>query len=108
DDAGSGIVGIISRRDLLSYLDLAMLSAARRADGTDGPTADSVQFNVATPLKAMLETLSKFRHPAAEEAKDAQSNSFTGADLAFEKELPVNKLVLRVLGAENRKLFFVQ
>eukprot|EP00933_Yihiella_yeosuensis_P023313 TRINITY_DN18154_c0_g1_i1.p1 TRINITY_DN18154_c0_g1~~TRINITY_DN18154_c0_g1_i1.p1 ORF type:complete len:603 (-),score=109.96 TRINITY_DN18154_c0_g1_i1:167-1975(-) len=118
DMAKGGVLGLLSRRDLLTYLDLAM-ETARRSEANPSEPPDGVAFDVTTTLKVVLETLRRFRSPgAADEASSARSEDkassssvqkpFAGAALSFEKELAVKHLILRVLGAENRKLLFVQ
>lgn len=122
---GGGVVGLLSRRDLLHFLDLTMQSARRCSDESAGGSAetDSVGFDASAPLQGMLETLQRYRAPSADEGASAttlpggppantsdkgSSSSCTGATLIYEQQLTLKALLLRLLGAENRKLLFVQ
>lgn len=98
DLAKGGLLGVLSRRDLLSYLDLA-LQSARRVGSNESP----VYFDVASKLEAVLETLRSHRP-----ADEAPTQTCLGASVSFEKELTLKNVILRVLGAQNRKLLFVQ
>lgn len=123
EDANSTVVlGLLTRRDLLHFLDLAMQSARRRLAGhgpSEGP--ESVVFDLSAPLEGVLDALRRFRSLPPEEAAAGgappgiarpaggeKANSSVGAGLLFEKELTLKSLLLRVLGAENRKMLFVQ
>mmetsp|Transcript_100848 Transcript_100848/g.217733 ORF Transcript_100848/g.217733 Transcript_100848/m.217733 type:complete len:600 (+) Transcript_100848:66-1865(+) len=101
DGATGGVLGLLSRRDLLHFLDLSMQSA-RRPSEEEG---ERIDFDVAAPIEVMLEALKKFRGAGLEEEA---SNGGVGASLIFEKEITLKALALRVLLAENRKLLFVQ
>jgi len=110
---GGGVVGLLSRRDLLHFLDLAMQSATRCVDNGGAPSEkDSVAFDAAAPLEAMLDTLQRYRvQPADEGASVAAAPgglAGIGAALIYEQQLPLKALLLRMLNAENRKLLFVQ
>lgn len=127
---GGGVVGLLSRRDLLHFLDLAMQSARRCPDGTAGAPGDvdGVSFDPAAPIEAMLDVLQRFRGPPAEEGastaalpgeprgsrwwqpQESHNGGICGigATLIYEKQLTLKALLLRVLSAENRKLLFVQ
>lgn len=120
---GGGIVGLLSRRDLLHFLDLAMQSARRCPDEGAGGTADtdSVGFDATAPIEGMLETLQRYRAPSADEGASAtalpggphtntsdKGSTCVGATLVYEQQLTLKASLLRLLGAENRKLLFVQ
>lgn len=100
DNGSGGVLGLVSRRDLLDYLDLAMQSA-RRPPGTGG--ADGVEFDLGAPVEEVLGALRRFRGVAAEEG-----TAGLGAAFVTEKELTLKALPLRLLAAENRKLLFVE
>eukprot|EP00440_Ansanella_granifera_P051394 gb/GFBE01055712.1/.p1 GENE.gb/GFBE01055712.1/~~gb/GFBE01055712.1/.p1 ORF type:complete len:244 (+),score=60.12 gb/GFBE01055712.1/:1-732(+) len=111
-----GMLGILSRRDLLSYLDLAMQSASRQTqDAKEAP--ESISFDVTAPVEAVMKAMRRFRPSIAPEeapsgqapqASESDQAKFLGASLVYDKELSVKSLVLRVLSAENRKVVFVQ
>jgi len=122
---GAGVFGLVSRRDLLQYLDLAMQSA-RRCDNEGGQAEDAekVCFDVAAPVEVVLETLRRFSNPSSDgnpatnepaaepeptvSDNDNKASFGFGASFVYEKELTLKVLVLRVLGAENRKVLFVE
>jgi len=111
---GGGVVGLLSRRDLLHFLDLAMQSARRCNDKGAGASleTDNVAFDATAPIEVMVETLQRYRVPLADEGTSAGAMpgglSGIGATLIYEQNLPLKALLLRMLGAENRKLIFVQ
>lgn len=99
-----GVLGLLSRRDMLSYLDLAMQSARRCAEGQGVvPEADRVELDMGTSAEVVLTTLRRFRHLPADEA-----GSGAGAMLVHDKELTLKAAILRLLAADNRKLLFVR
>jgi len=107
DNGSGGVVGLVSRRDLLNFLDIAMQSAALTSTdraGGGGTQEDRVDIDLGAPIQAMLEVLRRYRAAPPEEP----SSSGTGAMLVNEKELSLKVLPLRLLAAENRKLLFVQ
>lgn len=114
DDAKGGLLGLFSRRDLLAYLDLAMQCAERGPPETPEATTETVSFNVAEPVEAVLKAVNKFRAAHQGEVQhDQHSGSratpeFSGAALIYDKELSVKTLLLRVLEAQNRKVLFVE
>eukprot|EP00930_Biecheleria_cincta_P021883 TRINITY_DN16086_c0_g1_i2.p1 TRINITY_DN16086_c0_g1~~TRINITY_DN16086_c0_g1_i2.p1 ORF type:complete len:563 (+),score=127.68 TRINITY_DN16086_c0_g1_i2:62-1750(+) len=112
DDANGGLLGLFSRRDLLAYLDLAMQCAERGPPETPDAATETVSFNVAEPVEAVLKAVNKFRAAHQGEAVAGTSSQatpgFFGAALVYEKELPVKTLLLRVLEAQNRKVLFVE
>jgi len=108
DNGSGGVLGLLSRRDVLNFLDLAMQSSRRcSAEGGEPqlPESDRVEFDLDKPLEAVLTTLRRCRSPSpsAEEASPG-----VGAALLTEKELTLKVMPLRLLAAENRKLLFVQ
>lgn len=115
DNGGGGVLGLLSRRDLLNFLDLTMQSARRRSDsaaaaptegGAAAPDAEErIDFDLEAPVEVVLDALRRHRSPAA---SDEASTSCPGAALITEKELTLKALPLRALAAENRKLLFVQ
>uniref|UniRef100_A0A7S2MZV3 CBS domain-containing protein n=1 Tax=Alexandrium andersonii TaxID=327968 RepID=A0A7S2MZV3_9DINO len=120
---GGGVVGLLSRRDLLHFLDLAMQSARRCSDlGVESVAeTDRVGFDTTAPIEGMLETLQRCRTTTADEgasatalpggppaATSAKGSGFVGASLIYEQQLTLKALLLRLLNAENRKLLFVQ
>lgn len=117
DNGNGGVIGLLSRRDLLNFLDLAMQSANRRGlgDGASQPPPSvpsgagaeeppTIEFDLNVPVEVVLDALRRHRNAAAEEA----SPPIVGASLVTEKELPLKVLPIRLLSAENRKLLFVQ
>lgn len=105
DNGSGGVLGLVTRRDLLDFLDLAMQSA-RRHDASQqagGCAGDSVEFDLGAPVEAVLEALRRYRGPTT-----AEEASGTGAAFVREQELSLKVLPLRLLAAENRKLLFVQ
>jgi len=104
DNGSGGVLGLLSRRDLLNYLDLAMQTARRCADAAWAPPkADRVEFDLSTPAEAVLAALRRFRGPSTGEAAMG-----AGATFVNDKELTLKVAVLRLLDAENRKLLFVE
>lgn len=78
DGADGGVLGYISRRDFLQFLDLAMQSAARRSedggvasgcegDATSGDTEEKpgqdedIVFDILAPVEVILNTLRRYR-----------------------------------------------
>jgi len=100
DGVTGGVLGYVSRRDLLQFLDLAMQSAARIDDPSESDP-EEVRFDVNAPVEVVLNTLG--RHRCAEDTRGVM-----GASLIFEEELTLKVLLLRMLNAENRKMLFVQ
>lgn len=101
---GDGLIGLISRRDLLNYVDLAMQSARKRVDASfDG--LEPIKFDVKTPIEAVMAALRRYRSPSATE-EDAEARF--GAALIYEKDVPLKTLLLRLLTAENRIVLFVK
>lgn len=114
DDAKGGLLGLFSRRDLLAYLDLAMQCAERGPPETPEAATETVSFNVAEPVEAVLKAVNTFRAAHQGEVQHDQhrgsraTSEFSGAALIYDKELPVKTLLLRVLEAQNRKVLFVE
>eukprot|EP00931_Biecheleriopsis_adriatica_P044362 TRINITY_DN25378_c0_g1_i1.p1 TRINITY_DN25378_c0_g1~~TRINITY_DN25378_c0_g1_i1.p1 ORF type:complete len:582 (+),score=131.42 TRINITY_DN25378_c0_g1_i1:47-1792(+) len=109
DDAGGGVLGILSRRDLLCYLDLAMQSTRKQAD--EGGQSDIVVFDIAAPVEGVMKAVRRCGQslPQEEESGKQQAEAkFSGASLVYEEEVTVKSLVLQILNAENRKVLFVQ
>jgi len=108
EDSGSdagGVLGLISRRDLLDFLGLAMQSAEKCGHG-GGEDAEQVKLSLDAPVKVVLDALRRYRTQSSEEGAD--SGAPLGATLVVESELSAKALPVRLLGAENRKLLFVQ
>mmetsp|Transcript_43352 Transcript_43352/g.129466 ORF Transcript_43352/g.129466 Transcript_43352/m.129466 type:complete len:625 (+) Transcript_43352:159-2033(+) len=111
---GGGVVGLLSRRDLLHFLDLAMQSARRCPSGTAGSSSetDSVSFDADAPIEAMLDAMQRYRGPPADEGASVPAApgglGGIGATLVYEQQLTLKASLLRLLSAENRKLLFVQ
>jgi len=100
ENGGGGVLGLVTRRDLLDFLDLSMQSARRRGGPANGGP-DCVEFDLGAPVEVILDALRRFRSPPAEEA--------TGNGAGFvREELSLKNLPLKLLSAENRKLLFVQ
>mmetsp|Transcript_71779 Transcript_71779/g.199169 ORF Transcript_71779/g.199169 Transcript_71779/m.199169 type:complete len:618 (+) Transcript_71779:165-2018(+) len=135
--AEGGVLGLISRRDFLQFLDLVMQSAIRRSDGcgeNDGEVGsppnndgakdtndmkDGINLDANAPIEVVLKALQRCRAAAATEESAALNpmggsqmaraeNGGVGATFVYEKELKLKSLLLRLLSAENRKLLFVQ
>jgi len=130
---GGGLLGFLTRRDLLHYLDLSLQCARRRAS-REGITVDEEQdessedravvFDVTAPVEVVLDTLQRFRasptvaQAASPEGASASSQSDavaegrlskgSGTVLVYEEELSLRSLILQVLGSESRKLLFVE
>jgi hypothetical protein len=126
DNADGGVLGYLSRRDLLQFLDICYHSAARRVESSsargDEGDDDDIAFDVTAPVGGVLNTLRRFR--PTEDAQgggvgssagstpktkgnEAGSNVI-GASFVYEKELSLKMLLLRILAAENRKVLFVK
>mmetsp|Transcript_18258 Transcript_18258/g.42722 ORF Transcript_18258/g.42722 Transcript_18258/m.42722 type:complete len:570 (-) Transcript_18258:118-1827(-) len=117
-NASGGVVGVMGRRDLLSYLDLAMQYAKADSDdaecfGSSRPSADPVVFQASTTLKEVCEALQ--RHPVESEegAHDGEgpavkSPKWLGACIIYEEQLPLKTALIRILAAENRTLLFAE
>eukprot|EP00927_Polykrikos_kofoidii_P053380 TRINITY_DN4784_c0_g2_i1.p1 TRINITY_DN4784_c0_g2~~TRINITY_DN4784_c0_g2_i1.p1 ORF type:complete len:643 (+),score=134.31 TRINITY_DN4784_c0_g2_i1:214-2142(+) len=135
DGSEGGVIGLLSRRALLQYLDVAMQSAQRRAakamttssdtiqEETESPSDDDDPVNVdlSAPVEGILSTLRRLR--SNEEALGRTSaapsqvpapnlgdsgTAFIGASLVYEEEMTLKVLLIRLLNAENRKLLFVK
>eukprot|EP00747_Dinoflagellata_sp_TGD_P169510 gnl/TRDRNA2_/TRDRNA2_198652_c0_seq1.p1 gnl/TRDRNA2_/TRDRNA2_198652_c0~~gnl/TRDRNA2_/TRDRNA2_198652_c0_seq1.p1 ORF type:complete len:643 (+),score=137.59 gnl/TRDRNA2_/TRDRNA2_198652_c0_seq1:54-1982(+) len=128
-DEGGGFLGLVSRRDLLHFLDLAMQSTRHVDNGSAVEGTKPVQFNTSATIEELLETVRKFtpkpavageapvpgtpKSPATgalspQPAEKTDNKALLGASLVYEKALTVKALLLRVLGAENRKVVFVE
>lgn len=115
-EESGGVLGLLSRRDLLHFLDLAMQSQRRCEDGNDNAASietDGVTFDTAAPVEAVLDALQRFRGQAITDEGVSTSplpgaNTCVGATFVYEKQLSLKALLLRVLGAKNRKLLFVK
>jgi len=75
---GGGVLGLLSRRDLLHFLDLALQFARSTSSSDEGndscgpPSWDSaVCFDANAPLKLMLDALQRFRPRSAEDGAGA-------------------------------------
>jgi len=72
---GGGVLGLLSRRDLLHFLDLGLQFARSPSSSDDsnetaasGPASDAtVSFDANAPVKVMLDALKRFRPRPAEE-----------------------------------------
>jgi len=128
-DAGGGVLGLLTRRDLLHFLDLAMQSSRRKeeredeladvADEVKEEAQEEVSFNAGDPIEVMVDTLRRYPQPgipegqaaggaAAQTAGEQSSKAAAGVELVYEEEASLRSLILHVLGARNRKAFFVQ
>lgn len=125
---GGGILGLLSRRDLLDFLDLATRCARRRAtqDGIsdDFEEAEPVTFDATAPVEVILNTLRRHRLQQASLGEDGAEGrrrqasddagaenaetEWFGAGLVYQQELTLRALVLQLLLADNRKLLFVE
>lgn len=129
-----GVIGYISRRNLLQFLDLAMQSKTRAAivgDGADSTDQEEIVFDISAPVEVVLETLRRYRAatedalasnpntatsnatsaPHAEDrplGADKGNNAYNGALFVYDKAMPLKTVLLRLLSAENRKILFVQ
>lgn len=137
EDEKGALVCNLSRRDLLSYLDLAMQSArqSNARDGAPDASEDLVEFNTAAPIEVLVKALRRYRVAQAQmqapsaapstlqeqslldtlmaeapqdPAKKGQASDFLGASVAYEKELSLREIILRLLEAENRKVLLLQ
>ncbi|CAE7656229.1 unnamed protein product [Symbiodinium necroappetens] len=63
EDEKGALVCNLSRRDLLSYLDLAMQSArqSNARDGAPDASEDLVEFNTAAPIEVLVKALRRYR-----------------------------------------------
>jgi len=116
-DVGGGILGMLSRRDLMQFLDLSMQAAGRRGESADAPAAEEIHFDISSPVEVVLETLRRHRSSqeeaaaaggASDDKKNVSTASSVGGLFTYEKELSMKQVLLRILAAENRKLLFVQ
>jgi hypothetical protein len=116
---GGGLVGFLTRRDLLHYLDLSMQCAKRRAsrEGTSEEDQEvecaedrAAVFDASAPVEVVLDTVKRFRQaPSAAQAEEARPNNLgNGAVLVYAEELPLRSLIMQVLSSESRKLLFVE
>lgn len=131
DENEGGVLGLLSRRDLLQFLDIAMQSAVRRATISRGnreedgsPPSDEeepVLVDLSAPVEGVLNILRRVRNEEEALARaagvpatapgptDPAAKQFgIGASLIYEKELPLKACLLRLLNAENRELLFVK
>eukprot|EP00927_Polykrikos_kofoidii_P053379 TRINITY_DN4784_c0_g1_i1.p1 TRINITY_DN4784_c0_g1~~TRINITY_DN4784_c0_g1_i1.p1 ORF type:complete len:662 (+),score=134.66 TRINITY_DN4784_c0_g1_i1:189-2174(+) len=134
DGNAGGVLGLISRRDLLQYLDVAMQSAQRRAaramtsgetiqEETESPFDDDepVSVDLSGPVEGILNTLRHVRSneemlaraaaaPGATPSPSPEESGkqYMGATLVFEEEMPLKLMLIRLLNADNRKLLFVK
>mmetsp|Transcript_48082 Transcript_48082/g.112398 ORF Transcript_48082/g.112398 Transcript_48082/m.112398 type:complete len:568 (-) Transcript_48082:42-1745(-) len=112
-NSAGGIIGVVSRRDLLCYLDLAMQYVRPESDDDTRSKADPVVFKASIPLKDVCEALQ--RHPVESDSgsTDGEGGSdkkpkWLGAAVVQEAELPLKAALLRILTAENCTLLFVE
>jgi CBS domain-containing protein len=102
DDSIDRIVGLLSRRDLLRYLDLSLQSV--RLSSTDAPRQEPIQLDLEAPVGAMLDVLKKSCLPTD---PDSDAFRFYGATVTSDPQVPMKSFLVRLLTAENRKVFFV-
>mmetsp|Transcript_69505 Transcript_69505/g.137473 ORF Transcript_69505/g.137473 Transcript_69505/m.137473 type:complete len:613 (+) Transcript_69505:92-1930(+) len=80
---GGGVLGLLSRRDLLHFLDLGLQFARSSDEGNDSsgpPSLDAtVRFDANAPVKLMLDALQRFRPRPAEEGAGAGSAAASAA-----------------------------
>jgi len=140
EDEKGALVCNLSRRDLLSYLDLAMQSA-RQSNARDWApdSEDLVEFNTSAPIEVLVKALRRYRvaqaqmqapsaapstlqeqslldtlmaeapqDPAKKGQAPPEASDFLGASIAYEKELSLREIILRLLEAENRKVLLLQ
>mmetsp|Transcript_66167 Transcript_66167/g.123492 ORF Transcript_66167/g.123492 Transcript_66167/m.123492 type:complete len:573 (-) Transcript_66167:114-1832(-) len=114
-NSNGGIIGVVSRRDLLCYLDLAMQYVRPESDdeAMARARADPVTFKASLPLKEVCEALQ--RHPVEFDAGSTDGEGaadkkpkWLGASVVQEAELPLKAALLRILTAENCTLLFAE
>lgn len=122
---GGGLLGYLTRRDLLHFLDLAMQCARRQArrestipeeeqEVVDPLFEDRlVNFDVEAPVEVVLDTLKQFRQPPAASATPADEakpppNAWNASVLVYEEELSLKSVILQIINSGSRKLFFVE
>eukprot|EP00927_Polykrikos_kofoidii_P053381 TRINITY_DN4784_c0_g3_i1.p1 TRINITY_DN4784_c0_g3~~TRINITY_DN4784_c0_g3_i1.p1 ORF type:complete len:660 (+),score=115.91 TRINITY_DN4784_c0_g3_i1:254-2233(+) len=134
DGSEGGVLGLLSRRDLLQYLDIAMQSAQRRAARTmaSGDTIqeeseclydddEPVNVDLSAPVEVILNTLRRVRSneetlvrtvaaTGAVPPNQAEpgKHAYMGASFVYEEEMTLKVMLIRMLNAENRKLLFVK
>lgn len=127
EDSKGSLVYNLSRRDLLSYLDLAMQSARCQSQGDD-----RIIFDPSAPLEVVVKALKRYKVDdsrlkavelatsmlqeqslldglLAEAPRDPKGQTdMPGATISYDKELSMKDLILCLLEADNRKVFLVQ
>lgn len=110
NDDNEKVLGLLSRRDLLHFLDLSMQATKRRNAAGPAPegaaedgTQEDLSIDSEAPVEAMLKALRQ--HPRA--ATNEEDTSGPDIDFVFENEVPLRSLVLRVLTSDRRKVLFV-
>jgi len=129
EDAKGSLVYNLSRRDLLSYLDLAMQSARCHSDAGD---QERIVFDPSAPIEVVVKALKRYKVDdsrlravevatsmlqeqslldglMAEVPRDPKGQTdMPGATISYDKELTMKDLILCLLEADNRKVFLVQ
>jgi len=96
------VLGLLTRRHLIDFLDLSMQSANK------GLEDDSICFDAEAPIKVVLEALQRFLPPQKEKMNECKGGVGTGASFVYGGELSLKNALLRVLAAANNKLLFVE
>ena len=128
EDAKGSLVYNLSRRDLLSYLDLAMQSARCPSETPN----ERIIFDPSAPLDVVVKALKRYKVDdsrlravevatnmlqeqslldglMAEAPRDPKGQTdLPGASISYDKELTMKDLILCLLEADNRKVFLVQ
>lgn len=130
EDTKGSLVYIVSRRDLLSYLDLAMQSARNESEGSGA--AENIVFDVLAPIEVVVKALRRYKVDdsrlravevatsmmqeqslldglMAEAPRDPKCQTdLPGASITYDEEITVKDLILCLLEADNRKVLLVQ
>jgi len=106
ENGSGGLLGLVSRRDLLNYLDLGLQTVKRTGD-TSRPLAESeaVKLDLGLTMEGLLAVLRRCRRTSLDEAPSA---GFGGGVVDDKKELSLKAAILSILDADNRKLLFVE
>lgn len=100
ENGSGGVLGLISRRDFLNYMDLAMQSEKRRLESSEtNGNSEFVNFELGTSIEVLLQILRQYR---------PEAGPCVGATIVRDEELSLKDATLRLLAAENKKLLFVQ
>lgn len=128
EDSKGSLVYNLSRRDLLSYLDLAMQSARCHPQGHE----DRIVFDLSAPIEVVVKALKRYKVDdsrlravevatsmlqeqslldglLAEVPQDPKGQTdMPGATISYDKDMSMKDLILCLLEADNRKVFLVE